>query len=77
MHLQICWDIIPGKRFFYAAQFLGWGIVAILFTVAITITGVSFRFGDACHVNSKHAVQDYWGPLLGLSGGAAILQLIT
>ncbi|KAF2836315.1 hypothetical protein M501DRAFT_940269 [Patellaria atrata CBS 101060] len=77
MHLQICWDVLPGKRFFYAAQGLGWGVVAILFTCTITFTGVSFRFGDACHVNSAHSLADFWGPLLGIAGISAIIQLAT
>lgn len=77
MHLQICWDIVPGSKFFYVAQALGWGITAALFTTCITLTGVSFRFGDACHVNSKEAMKGFWGPLLGIAGAAAVCQLAT
>lgn len=77
MHLQICWDVMPGKRFFYGAQALGWGVCAILFTVTITFTGVSFRFGDACHVNSTHSMADFWGPLLTIAGLATLTQLAT
>ncbi|KAF2085610.1 hypothetical protein K490DRAFT_46146 [Saccharata proteae CBS 121410] len=77
MHLQICWDVMPGLKFFYLAQGLGWGIVAALFTTTITLTGVSFRFGDACHVNSDHSMAVFWGPLLGMAGASAIVQLAT
>ncbi|KAF2146682.1 uncharacterized protein K452DRAFT_294234 [Aplosporella prunicola CBS 121167] len=77
MHLQICWDVTPGDKFFYAAQGLGWGIIAGLFTATITVTGVSFRFGDACHVNSDHSMDGFWGPLLGLAGLSTIVQLAT
>ena len=77
MHLQICWDVQPGRKFFYCATAMGWGVAGLLFTITITITGVSFRFGDACHVNSKHALEDFWGPLLGISGAAALVQLLT
>jgi hypothetical protein len=77
MHLQICWDVMPGKRFFYCAQGLGWGIAATFFTVTITITGVSFRFGDVCHVNSANSMQDFWGPLLVIAGAAMLVQLAT
>jgi hypothetical protein len=77
MHLQICWDIIPGQWFFYTAQGLGWGIVATLFTVTITITGVSFRFGDTCHVNPNNSMADFWGPMLGISTAAALIQVLT
>ncbi|KAK4499685.1 hypothetical protein PRZ48_010203 [Zasmidium cellare] len=77
MNLQICWDIVPGKRFFYASQLLGWGIPAVLFTITITLTGVSFRFGSACHVNHKSSMGDFWGPLLAFAGAAGVLQLMT
>ncbi|KAK5124117.1 hypothetical protein LTR85_001820 [Meristemomyces frigidus] len=77
MNLQICWDIVPGKRFFYISQALGWGIPAALFTATMTVTGVSFRFGNACLLNHQDSMADFWGPLLGLAGTAGILQLVT
>lgn len=77
MNLQICWDIAPGRKFFYAAQLLGWGVPAVLFCITITITGVSFRFGSACHVNHNNSMGDFWGPLLAFAGAAGILQIIT
>jgi hypothetical protein len=77
MHLQICWDYMPAKTFFYSAQILGWSVAAAFFTATITATGVSFRFGDVCHVNSKDSMKDFWGPLLAISGGATVVQLAT
>ncbi|KAF2186912.1 hypothetical protein K469DRAFT_686135 [Zopfia rhizophila CBS 207.26] len=77
MHLQICWDVMPGKKFFYWAQGLGWGVIATFFTVTITITGVSFRFGDVCHVNSAESMKDFWGPLLAIAGATMVVQLAT
>lgn len=77
MNLQICWDIVPGRKFFYISQAVGWGIPAAFFTAVMAITGVSFRFGNACHVNHENAMADFWGPLLGMAGGAGILQLMT
>ncbi|KAF2118477.1 hypothetical protein BDV96DRAFT_488755 [Lophiotrema nucula] len=77
MHLQICWDVMPGKRFFYWAQGLGWAVAATFFTVTITVTGVSFRFGDVCHVNSENSMKDFWGPLLAIAGAAMLIQLAT
>lgn len=77
MNLQICWDIVPGKKFFYISQAAGWGIPAAFFTAVMAVTGVSFRFGNACHVNHKNAMADFWGPLLGMAGGAGVLQLMT
>lgn len=77
MHLQICWDVMPGKRFFYWAQGLGWAVAATFFTITITITGVSFRFGDVCHVNAQDSMKDFWGPLLAIAGAATLVQLGT
>ena len=77
MHLQICWDIVPGKLFFYLSQIFGWGIVATLFVVTMVLTGVSFRFGNACHVNAEHSLADFWGPLLGIAAGAGLIQVMT
>lgn len=77
MHLQICWDVMPGKRFFYWAQGLGWTVAAAFFTATITVTGVSFRFGDVCHVNAAHSLADFWGPLLAIAGAATLVQLGT
>nr|POF19985.1 hypothetical protein CFP56_52234 [Quercus suber] len=77
MNLQICWDIVPGRRFFYVSQALGWGIPAVLFTAIMVVTGVSFRFGSACHVNHENSMANFWGPLLGMAALAGILQLMT
>ncbi|KAH8732824.1 hypothetical protein GQ44DRAFT_6304 [Phaeosphaeriaceae sp. PMI808] len=77
MHLQICWDVTPGKKFFYWAQGLGWSVAATFFTITITITGVSFRFGDVCHVNAAHSMKDFWGPLLAIAGTAMVIQIAT
>ncbi|KAI5366286.1 hypothetical protein Slin15195_G078070 [Septoria linicola] len=77
MNLQICWDIVPGRKFFYISQMLGWGIPAVLFCITITLTGVSFRFGNACHVNHKDSMGDFWGPLMAIAGAAGVLQLMT
>lgn len=77
MHLQICWDVTPGKKFFYWAQGLGWSVAATFFTITITITGVSFRFGDVCHVNAAHSMPDFWGPLLAIAGAAMLIQIAT
>ena len=77
LHLQICWEVIPGNRFLYSALTLGWGIPAIGLTLTLALTGVSFRFGDVCHVNHNLALQDFWGPLLAFAALALVLQFIT
>jgi hypothetical protein len=68
---------VPGKKFFYGAQLAGWGIPAISCAVGLTITGVSYRFGDTCHVNHTDAIKDIWGPLLSFAGAAIVVQFAT
>ncbi|KAI4731707.1 hypothetical protein E4T49_00580 [Aureobasidium sp. EXF-10728] len=77
MHLTVVWDIVPGSRFFYTSQALGWGIPAALFTSAITTSGVSFRFGSTCHINHDDSMVTFWGWLLGIAGAALIIQIST
>lgn len=77
MNLQICWDIVPGRKFFYISQALGWGVPAVLFTATMTVTGVSFRFASQCDVNHANSMADFWGPLMAFAGAAGILQLMT
>ena len=77
MHLQICWNIEPGVIFFWAAQAAGWLITVLLVATEVSMSGVSFRFGDYCHVNHDHSLATLWGPLLGLAGLSLLLQLST
>ena len=77
LHLQICWEVVPGNRFLYSALTVGWGIPAIGLTLTLALTGVSFRFGNVCHVNHKLALQDFWGPMLAFAALALVLQFIT
>jgi hypothetical protein len=55
LHLQICWQVVIGKTFMWGALAAGWGIPAIGLTVAMIFSGVSFRFGDTCHINHKNS----------------------
>ena len=77
IHLQICWELVPGNRFFYSSLAIGWLIPAIFLTVTLSVTGVSFRFGNVCHVNHQLALQNFWGPLLAFAALALVLQFIT
>lgn len=77
MHLQICWNIIPGTRFFAAAQAFSWGVATVLLTACLAVTGVSYRFGDFCLVNEHEAAATLWGPLLGFAALIVILQVVT
>ncbi|KAG0127667.1 hypothetical protein HOY82DRAFT_567604 [Tuber indicum] len=77
LHLQICWQVIPGRRFFLTAQAAGWSIPVVFLAVALSITGVSFRFGESCHINSKAGLQTFWGPLLAVAAASIVTQSIT
>jgi hypothetical protein len=77
MHLQICWDVVPGIKFFYLANGLGWGFPLVVFVICMSLTGVSYRFGDTCHLNANHSMGDFWAPMLACAGIAAFLQFAT
>ncbi len=77
IHLQICWQVVPGKRFFWASLFGGWGLPALIVAIALPVTGTSYRFGDTCHINHTKALDDYWGPLLAFAAMSTILQFTT
>ncbi|GLI79115.1 hypothetical protein PoHVEF18_007441 [Penicillium ochrochloron] len=76
-HLQVCWEFVLGPKFMWGAFLAGFGIPAIGMTVMLIITGVSFRFGQMCHINIKHGSQDYWYPLIAFSAASLVLQLAT
>lgn len=61
----------------WGAFICGFGIPAIGLTVMLILTGVSFRFGDICHINTAHGTQDYWAPIMAFAAAALVLQLVT
>lgn len=61
----------------WGAFICGFGIPAIGLTVMLIVTGVSFRFGEICHINIAHGWQDYWAPIMAFAAAALILQLAT
>lgn len=76
-HLQVCWEVVLGPKFMWGAFLCGFGIPAIGITVMLILTGVSFRFGQMCHINIKHGEQDYWYPIMAFAAAALILQVAT
>jgi hypothetical protein len=77
LHLQICWQVVPGRKFFLGSQAAGWSIPVIFLAIALSITGVSFRFGESCHINSDHGIQTFWGPMLAMAAASIVTQSIT
>ncbi|KAI0136554.1 hypothetical protein BJ170DRAFT_17269 [Xylariales sp. AK1849] len=77
LHLQICWQMVVGRSFMWLSQALGWGIPAIGLTVLLVFSGVSFRFGQTCHINHQNSLADFWIPLLVFAGLTVIIQFAT
>ena len=77
IHLQICWQVVPGDKFFWVSIAAGWGLPALFTSITLPITGTSYRFGATCHINHHKALADYWGPLLAFAAISTILQFAT
>lgn len=77
LHLQICWQVVIGNTFMWGALAAGWGIPAIVLVVSLVFSGVSFRFGDTCHINHDNSLADFWIPLLIFAGVTVVIQFAT
>ena len=77
LHLQICWQLVLGKTFMWGSIAAGWGIPAVALTIALVFSGVSFRFGDTCHINHKNSLASFWIPLLVFAAVTVIIQFAT
>lgn len=77
LHLQVCWEIALGPKFMWGALIMGWAIPIVAFVVMMLVTGVSYRFGNVCHINSDNDLYDYWIPILVFAVGTLVLQLGT
>lgn len=77
IHLQICWQVVTGRKFFWSSLIAGWGLPGLFLAITLPLTGTSYRFGDTCHINHTKALQDYWGPLLAFAAVSTILQFAT
>ncbi|KAK2871891.1 hypothetical protein FQN49_002728 [Arthroderma sp. PD_2] len=77
LHLQICWNLVLGQKFFLGTLALGWAIPPMGLTVGLVLTGVSYRFGNVCHINHDKSLADFWGPILAIAGASLLIHLIT
>lgn len=77
LHLQICWQVVLGSSFMWGTLIVGWVIPASGLALALVFSGVSFRFGDTCHINHNNSLADFWIPLLVLAGITLIVQFVT
>jgi hypothetical protein len=76
MHLQVCWNIIPGNRFFWSSQAAAWGIPIIFANLTLFLSGVSYRFGNVCYLNHQNAMV-FWSPMIAVGGAAFLIQMVT
>lgn len=77
LHLQICWQVVVGRNFMWFSHAVGWGLPALGIVLALTLSGVSFRFGATCHINHENSLADLWIPLLVFAGLTIIIQFAT
>jgi hypothetical protein len=45
--------------------------------LALSFSGVSFRFGATCHINHDNSLADFWIPLLIFAGATVIITFAT
>ncbi|TAQ90209.1 hypothetical protein B7494_g1507 [Chlorociboria aeruginascens] len=72
-----CYNAITPNDMNTSKTSAGWGIPAIALTIALVFSGVSFRFGDTCHINHTNSLADFWIPLLVFAGVTVIIQFTT
>lgn len=77
LHLQVCWEMVIGPTFMWLSFVTGLGIPVLVTTLMMIFTGVSYRFGDVCHINSPNSLGDYWIPLMVIASISLVLQVFT
>ncbi|RKF53398.1 putative g-protein coupled receptor [Golovinomyces cichoracearum] len=77
LHLQICWQLVVDNVFMCGAITAGCTIPIIGLAVTLSLSGVSFRFGNTCHVNAQNSLLTLWIPLLLVSSLTLFMQLAT
>ncbi|KAJ5809359.1 uncharacterized protein N7503_001577 [Penicillium pulvis] len=76
-HVQVCWEVVLGPKFMWGAFVCGFGIPAIGLAIMLKLTGVSYRFGDICHINIDNGLKDYWIPIMSFAATSLVLQVST
>ncbi|KJZ78310.1 hypothetical protein HIM_02348 [Hirsutella minnesotensis 3608] len=77
LHLQICWQVVVGRKFMILSHIAGWGLPCLGLILALVLSGVSFRFGAICHVNHPNSLADLWIPLLFFAGTTVVMTFAT
>lgn len=69
--------MVLGPKFMWGAFLCGFGIPAIGLAIMLKLTGVSYRFGDICHINIDNGLKDYWIPIMAFAATSLVLQVST
>jgi hypothetical protein len=77
LHVQVCWKVVPGAKFFWASIVTGLVVPAVIVGVAIPVIGLSYRIGETCLMSHEKALASYWIPLLSVAAMSALLQCVT
>ncbi|KAI2638207.1 hypothetical protein GGS21DRAFT_488908 [Xylaria nigripes] len=77
LHLQICWQMVVSRNYMLFSQAFGWGIPVVGLILLLVFSGVSFRFGQTCHINHENSLADFWIPLLIFAGLTVVIQFAT
>ncbi|KAL3459311.1 hypothetical protein BJX64DRAFT_301416 [Aspergillus heterothallicus] len=77
LYLHLCWEIDLGDKFMYFSLTTIFGCAGALVPVVFYISGVAYQVGKVCVVSRHRSVESVWGPFLGVSGVALLLQLLV
>lgn len=69
--------MVVGRNYMWFSQALGWGIPIVGLVLLLVFSGVSFRFGQTCHINHENSLADFWIPLLIFAGLTVVIQFAT
>lgn len=77
LHVRIVWDLEPGRIFKWTSIIVGTALPLVFLGVLLSVTGFSYRMGQTCLPNHKHAIVTFWVWLLVFSVLAFVLQSTT
>ncbi|KAJ4305138.1 hypothetical protein N0V90_000669 [Kalmusia sp. IMI 367209] len=77
LHIRIFWDRDPGNRFKWFSIIVGTVLPLVFLISILAVTGFSYRMGQTCLPNQKHAIVTFWIWLVVFAILAFLLQTIT
>ncbi|PSN67167.1 hypothetical protein BS50DRAFT_588169 [Corynespora cassiicola Philippines] len=77
LHIRICWDRDPGKKFKWGSILAGTFLPLIFLASIVTATGFSYRMGQTCLPNHENAIVTFWIWLVLFAVAGFLLQAVT